>query len=637
MRRAIATIAVLLGLSLPIVRATDDESTASLIAHAPAAAAHPQANAVCLLNDVRLEVDGQFSTTRTVRQVVKLLTSQAREDYGQLRIAYEAGEETLEIIKAVTFDGASEMAAPKEGITEITPPGDAAAKMYTNQKIKVISMPGLKEGVVIELIYRVKRAKPRIEGKFSDSLNLQETVPMQRVRYALVVPKGMRFQHVVERTECMPEVTHAVDRSIYRWQLANVPAIVPEPYTPPLSEIVPWLYITNWESWQEVGDWYASLSASSAQADESVRGFVSAIAKSKPDKQSQMAALYHAVAGQIRYVSLSFGMGGYRPHAAAETLKNRYGDCKDKATLIVAALSELGIKAHMVLINSSTEELSTRAPSPGAFNHAIVAVPMGDDYLWLDPTSETCSFGNLPAEDQNKLALVVERGASRLVRTPLMPAEKNMFSVVMSSELAEEGNLQGTITWKNLGAYDSLFRAMLKGATPEQQRQWLAGFIAKMAGVMKTADITISDVEDLSTPLVISFKFQAEGLTTEVADMLMVKLPELLFLDDTLAGLTAGKDRKHPALFGFAMSFQTELSLRLPAGYDVQALPKEMMKKNEVGHYAASYKMENGTLKMTRKLSIDSARVPASHYSQLKELATAKAAGLRQQVVLKKG
>src|SRR5262249_17050854 len=155
-------------------------------------------------------------------------------------------------------------------------------------------------------------------------------------------------------------------------------------YTPSAAELVPWLYLTNWNSWEEVGDWYASLAAPGAKVNDAIRGFVADVTKSKETEQARMAAVYHTVASKIRYVSLSFGMGGYRRHAAADTLKNRFGDCKDKATLVVSALSELGIKAHMVLINSSSQELSEVAPSPGVFNHAIVAVPMGDHYLWLD-------------------------------------------------------------------------------------------------------------------------------------------------------------------------------------------------------------------------------------------------------------
>jgi hypothetical protein len=408
-----------------------------------------------------------------------------------------------------------------------------------------------------------------------------------------------------------------------------------ERFMPPAAEIVPWLYITNWNSWEEVGDWYAGLSAPSLQVNDAIRELVSDVTKSKSNDQDRMAALYHAIASKIRYVSLSFGIGGYRPHAAAETLKNRFGDCKDKATLLVAALSELGIKAHLVLINASSQEISLRAPSP-AFDHAIVAVPMGKDYLWLDATSDTCTFGDLPSVDQNKLALVVKQGDSRLVKTPLMPASKNGISVAFDAQLAADGNMEGTMTWKTGGFYDSMFRGILKEKTPDQRSQWLNGFVATVVNGLKSTDPTHSDVEDLATPLVITFKFQGEGYTTDVGDLLMVKLPEAMMIDATLAQATATKDRKHAAVMGFAFSFITEASLRLPAGYEMQSLPKGMTKQNELGSYTASYAMEGGVLKMMRKLAIDVDRIPVADYAKLKELTTTKAAELRKQLMLKK-
>src|SRR5262245_65841902 len=112
MVRALVMVALLVGWFAPAaIAATAEEPTQRLIAKAPAASAHPQASAVCLLNSIRLEVDDQFGTTKETRLVVKILNSQGREDYGQMRISYEAGEETVEIVKAVTYDGQREIAA----------------------------------------------------------------------------------------------------------------------------------------------------------------------------------------------------------------------------------------------------------------------------------------------------------------------------------------------------------------------------------------------------------------------------------------------------------------------------------------------------------------------------------------------
>ncbi len=66
----------------------------------------------------------------------------------------------------------------------------------------------------------------------------------------------------------------------------------------------------------------------------------------------QARALYNWVATQIRYVGIYLGDGGIVPNYADDTLRNRYGDCKDKSTLLVALLAAKGIEAESAMVNS---------------------------------------------------------------------------------------------------------------------------------------------------------------------------------------------------------------------------------------------------------------------------------------------
>src|SRR5690349_12678225 len=77
---------------------------------------------------------------------------------------------------------------------------------------------------------------------------------------------------------------------------------------------------------------------------------------------------------EIRYVAVEVGIGGYEPHHAQATFKNRYGDCKDKVTLLSTMLSDIGVESYYVLINTSRGVVMPEFPSPRFFNHAIVAI-----------------------------------------------------------------------------------------------------------------------------------------------------------------------------------------------------------------------------------------------------------------------
>src|SRR5208283_3003611 len=97
-----------------------------------------------------------------------------------------------------------------------------------------------------------------------------------------------------------------------------------------------------------------------------------------PTLLAKIQALAAFVQDDIRYVAIELGIGGYQPHAAADVLRHRYGDCKDKATLLSAMLREIGVASYYVIINSERGSLTTAAPPNIEFNHAILAIALPD-------------------------------------------------------------------------------------------------------------------------------------------------------------------------------------------------------------------------------------------------------------------
>ena len=132
----------------------------------------------------------------------------------------------------------------------------------------------------------------------------------------------------------------------------------------------------------------------------------------------KLDALYEYVATNFRYVSLSFGVGRYQPHAAAEVLHNQYGDCKDKHTLLASLSDSIGLHASAALINSAVA-LDPDFPSPSQFDHVMTRVSVGSEEVWLDATTEVAPFRLLSPGLRKKQTLVVDpSGAARLAESP---------------------------------------------------------------------------------------------------------------------------------------------------------------------------------------------------------------------------
>ena len=126
----------------------------------------------------------------------------------------------------------------------------------------------------------------------------------------------------------------------------------------------------------------------------------------------KVRALHRFVIEKTRYVGLEFGIHGYKPYPVSQVLLRRFGDCKDKALLLMALLREQGIESELVLLRSRRAGLVDSQPASLAiFDHAITYVPRLD--LYLDSTAEFAGMSELPSQDQGVMVLRVGWGKPR--------------------------------------------------------------------------------------------------------------------------------------------------------------------------------------------------------------------------------
>ena len=150
---------------------------------------------------------------------------------------------------------------------------------------------------------------------------------------------------------------------------------------------------------------------------------VETLSAGQADLLAKLNAAYTFVSRQIRYVAVEIGIGGFQPHPAADVFRNKYGDCKDKATLLLTMLDHLGLRGYPALVGTRGDiEADPAAPTLATFDHMIVALPITADLesavahfsaydaqshiLWIDPTSETDPLGQLPEMDQGVYSLI---------------------------------------------------------------------------------------------------------------------------------------------------------------------------------------------------------------------------------------
>jgi hypothetical protein len=243
------------------------------------------------------------------------------------------------------------------------------------------------------------------------------------------------------------------------WEMQSMPAIPIESAMPPFSDVAPKLTIVpqppKWEneSWSRIGHRYwEQLFAGRLSRGPEVAALAASLTAGATTQQEKLGRIARFLQGDVRYVAIELGIGGYQPHAADEVLRNRYGDCKDKVCLMLSLLDAAGIPGEPALVRTSNDGLlDTALVDLGQFNHMIARVQLADRAIWVDPTASSCALGYLPGMDQATFALVVSRERSRLEATPTMQAEASALVRTVEGVLGPDGRLKGRLVLEGRG------------------------------------------------------------------------------------------------------------------------------------------------------------------------------------------
>src|SRR5579872_4038889 len=358
----------------------------------------------------RFEADGTGRKETTAR--IRVQSEAGVQQWGQLQEGYNSANERVEIpyVRVLKEDG-TVVKAGDDAVQDLSAPIEREAPVYTDYRQKHITVPGLRPGEILEYDMVTVIHTPLAAGQFwteyefdKNNIDLDETldvdVPANR-------PLKLKCKPGLE-----PKITEENGRRIYHWSGSHLERDDDQKakdkkkkkHRP--DDDRPDIQLTTFETWEQIGRWYAALEKDRRAPTPEVRAKAEELTKGLNTDLAKTEALYDFVAKNFRYVSLSLGLGRYQPHAASDVLHDQYGDCKDKHTLLASLLDAEGLHANSVLINS-TRKLDPDVPSPSQFDHVITMLPMRKQEVWMDTTAEVAPFRLLAYTLRNKQALVI--------------------------------------------------------------------------------------------------------------------------------------------------------------------------------------------------------------------------------------
>ena len=515
--------------------------------------------------------------------------------------------------------------------------------MYSSVKLFTISMPALEPGAIIDwqMTIRDKEGAPEeLMPELSTIWYFAWEIPVQRSRLVVEVPEGTSLRWQAKGIDIEPTVQTAPGTIVYEFTKTDIPAITYEPYMPDLRALSPLLVVSTYDSWDEIAAWYADLAEDRYQTSSELLAKVEELTSGIQTPSDKISAIYDFVARDVRYVALEFGLGGWQPHPASEVFANRYGDCKDQATLLITMLRAAGFEAYPVLlrVGDGLDADFGLLPTPHMFNHVIAAVRQGDGWLFLDPTCDLCTADYLPDQDRAKHGLLVvgdgDRPGLQVVTDPFRPGDSFVRSHVQAV-LSGEGNLKATASIST-GGFDSVwYRSILLSYRPGERRKVFEQLLNYTVPGGRLVSFDHSDLEDTHKPVEITEEFEKDGFAQKAGTVMLFSIPypAQLPFPDYFADEVGQEARIHP-LITWPERVEVHVEITVPEGLKVQ-LPQGVSVENSVGFFQAEYALtEEGGISASRILQINVAEVSPEDYPLYKELINAMIQDSQAMVVL---
>ena len=557
------------------------------------------------------ENDGRGFRIHTGR--CRVQSEAALQSLGQLVFAYSASTErmTINFVRVVGADG-SVVNAGEGAVQDMTSAIAREAPVYSDLREKHITVPSLRPGAVLEYEIRVDYQQPLAPGQFWMDYVFENGVITLSETLELDVPAGRKLQ-IKTQPGFEPKTAEANGRRSYAWtsQFLKRPDEKKTSAKPKKPRDRADVAASTFATWDELAAWYAGLEKDRTRPSPELAAKARELTRDAKTDREKAQAIYDFVAKNFRYVSLSFGVGRYQPHAASEVFANQYGDCKDKHTLLAAMLGVVNINADTVLIHSQ-RKLDRDVPAPSQFDHVITAVHVGPERVIVDTTSEIAPFGALWGAIRHKDAvLVTAAGKSEIVQTPAGWPMPTVQKIEVDGRISELGRLERTVKYTSRGDLELAFRSVLR-KLPQPNWQEFVQRVANLDGMAgEVSDIKTGDISDTRSPFELTFTMVTPNFVdfTSKKSKFALPLPHI-----RLPGLDV--DDADPADLTGEDLVQTSIRIIFPVRYKL-TLPVPVTMKREYAEFRSSYQFDKGVLTASRELQVLSPEVVPAQAASL--------------------
>jgi tetratricopeptide (TPR) repeat protein len=583
-----------------------------------------------------LAADGTL--TYAHRMIYRVDTSEAAKGWAEISAQWDPWyEKPSQLHARVLQSDGSFVELDQKTVTDAPVKGEDT-ETFSSEHVRRAPLPGMAVGSIVEEQEITEEKIPYFAGGGLYRYGFGDNVPVARSRMIVEVPLALPFKDMIHNVPGLKvERSEADGKRKVVYEAVNLDALHDSDINLATNEPVRGIVeFSTGASWASIATVYLATSEPQTVAADTD----AILPKDLPaGRMERIRAIVKVLHKEVRYTGVEFGAARLTPMRPAEVIKRHYGDCKDKATLLVAMLRASGIPAKLALLDTGVgRDVDPGLPGISQFDHAIVYVPAtssGGDALWIDATAETFAVGSIPYQDEGRNALVIDATTTSLLKTPAPKPEDSVLIETRTFKLAEYGPSTVEEVSETHGWVDASYREDFGGVVTPKEHENLENYVKGAYLAKKLVDVQHSDPTDFDKPFELRLKVEGarrgfSSLTDAVVAIFPTitvnNLPQWFGTAAPALGPDASDEAKHehelavksrPATFALKPSiYEMRARVLIPAGFELRALPParttplgpatltESYSASEPGVVTATFRFNSGTATLTAEQAL---------------------------------
>jgi hypothetical protein len=611
------------------------------------------ASAVVLFDEYLITVDEQNHAMERERIAVRILKPQGRR-YSHCSIGYDV-DEKLNYFRSWTITSEGRQFQAME--SDFADHGAYAdAVMQFTERVRTLNPPASDPGSTVVCETEV-HLRPYMD---EEEWEIQGSIPIVSEALELALPPGGHYAESWRKFQAAKPAEVAGNH--LRWEIKDMPALDLENIhaTPAWGALAARMSV-KWgdaavkgvdNQWRSIGLWQEQLEAHRTDPSPEIAAKVQELTAGAPDLYTKLSRITDFIQKNVRYFVVEKGIGGWQAHYAGEIYRNRYGDCKDKTTLLISMLQAIGIRAHYLHVDSRRGVIDPDEPSLVG-NHMVTAIELppgendprllarvksaaGNTLLIFDPTDEETPIGLIRTALQGAYGNISDGSDSRVLLMPVLPPDAAGLSRKGSFTLAPEGALAGAVTETYTGDDATEVRRLLKDNDSKEIHENLERRLGSDLPGLAFRGFEVRQASDLEKPLDLDLHLSAANYAHSAGALLLFRPRVMGSHARTVPDVMEGKPRSYPIELGNTGRWRDSFDITLPAGYVVDETPDPVDVDVDFASYHSTVSAKANLLHYEREYVVRQVEIPAAKADAFRRLESAILMDEKGTAVLKK-